>query len=144
MKTLALPVALALGLGACRPEAAAPTERTAPAVATGTSVVGTWQLVALQCFCPANHPVPNQRLMLDSARRFQFFANGKLVASGTYGLGTGSACSGAASADALLRLTPTSADAFAPHGNYALRGDTLVIDQCLAADGSRYTFQRQR
>jgi hypothetical protein len=144
MRTLALSIALALPLGACHRETATPTEGTATDVAASTSVVGTWQLVALQCFCPANRTVPNQRLALDSARRFQFFDNDKLVAAGTYTLGTGSACSGAASTDALLRVTPTTPNAFAPHGNYTLRGDTLIIDQCLAADGPRYTFRRRR
>jgi len=141
MKTLASCLLLALALGACHREAARPAEATPPAAST--SVVGTWQLVALQCFCPANRTVPNQRLTLDSTRHFQYFTDGKLAATGTYALGTGSACSSAASPDALLQVTPATAGTYAPHGNYTLRGDSLIIDQCLAADGPRYTFRRQ-
>lgn len=144
MKLPILPLALALALGACHRETARPTETEPTFAGVGTSVVGTWQLVALQCFCPANSAVPNQRLTLDSARQFRYFVDDKLAAAGTYALGTGSACSAAASAEPLLQATPATAGAYAPHGNYTLRGDTLIIDQCLAADGPRYTFRRQR
>lgn len=144
MKTVAPLLALALALGACHYEAVPPAATAEAPAAPGTSVVGTWRLVALQCFCPANNTVPNQRLLLDSARRFQYFVRDKLAAAGTYTLGTGSACSAAASAEPLLQVTLAAPNTYAPHGNYTLRGDTLIIDQCLAADGPRYTFRRQR
>ncbi|NML65079.1 hypothetical protein HHL22_07655 [Hymenobacter sp. RP-2-7] len=144
MKILAPSLVLALALGACHREAVPPATTAEADVAAGTSVVGTWRLVALQCFCPATNTVPNQRLLLDSARHFQYLVNDKLAAAGTYALGTGSACSAAASAEPLLQVAPATPNAYAPHGNYTLRGDTLIIDQCLAADGPRYTFRRQR
>jgi len=106
--------------------------------------VGTWQLVALDCNCLPGSKLPNQRLTLASSQQLQFYDGNKLTAEGTYTLATGSACSGGTSAEPLLSVTLSTPAAYAPHGNYTQRGDTLVIDQCLAADGPRYTFRRQR
>lgn len=140
MKTLACPLLLGLALGACHHQ---PTEPVAE-VAAPASVVGTWQLVGRDCNCPPGTKLPNQRLTLASSRQLRFYAANKLAAEGTYALATGSACGGGTSTAPLLRVALTTPNADAPHGNYTLRGDTLIIDQCLAADGPRYTFQRQR
>lgn len=139
MKLLAGLLLLGLGLEGCGQHPTAPAAE-APAPAT---VVGTWQLTRLETG-RANNPLPNQRLTLTSTQQLQFYTDGKLTAEGTYTLATGSACSAAASPDPLLRVALSTPNAYAPHGNYTLRGDTLIIDQCLAADGPRYTFQRQR
>lgn len=139
MKPLAYLFVLGLGLGSCGQHAAS-TSADAPAPA---SVVGTWQLSRLETG-RAGNPLPNQRLTLTANQQLQFYDGGKLAAEGTYTLATGSACNGGTSSDPLLRVALTTPNAYAPHGNYTLRGDTLVIDQCLAADGPRYTFRRQQ
>ena len=144
MKPLACLLLLGLGLGSCSQQSASPLADAPMAdAAKSTSVVGTWQLTRLETG-RAGNSLPNQRLTLTSNQQLQFYDNDKLAAEGTYTLGTGSACSAAASPDPLLRVALSTPAAYAPHGNYTLRGDTLVIDQCLAADGPRYTFQRQR
>lgn len=141
MKPIVCLLLLGLGLGSCSQQSA-PATPTAKALAPA-SVVGTWQLTRLETG-RAGNPLPDQRLTLTSNQQLQFYTDGKLAAEGTYTLATGSACSAAASPDPLLRVALSTPAAYAPHGNYTLRGDTLVIDQCLAADGPRYTFQRQR
>ena len=130
----------ATGLAGCQRAA----ETTAPGPASD-SVVGTWQLTQLQSARPATGAVPKQELTLAANQRFQFFDNGQLISEGSYVLGTGSACSQAASAEPLLTLTVATPGTYAPTGNYTLTGGTtLVIDGCLAADGPRYTFKRVR
>lgn len=143
MKSFPYLFLLGCSLAGCGQQTTSPTPEAAASAATATSLVGTWQLTRLESSVPATGAVPNQRLTLDSTRHFQFYDGGKLLSAGTYSLGTGSACSAAASPEALLKVSLTTPNAYAPHGNYTLTGNTLVIDGCLAADGPRYTFQRQ-
>lgn len=131
---------LLLSLAACSRQSASPAAE-APA-ATG-SVVGTWQLTRLET-SRTGSALPSQHLTLTADQKFQFYQDGKLLAEGTYTLGTGSACGGGTGADPLLSVSITTPNAYAPAGNYTLANNTLVIDQCLAADGPRYTFERQR
>lgn len=133
MKKLLYPLLLA-GLAGCRHDA----DPTA-----SDSLVGSWRLTNLQCYCPAGW-LPDETLIFDASQHFQLFVGGKLTAEGRYTAGTGSACSKAATTEPLLTLTPATAGTAVPSGNYTLNGGTtLVIDQCLAADGPRYTFKRQ-
>jgi len=130
---LVLLVLLATGAAGC--------QRTATQ-APGTSLVGTWKLTAYQCHCPPNQPVPDESVTLDAGQHFKLYRNKALAAEGTYTIGEGASCGGGAS-EPIITLTPASTDAYAPHGAYTLEGSTLVIDQCSAADGPKYTYTRQ-
>ena len=125
---------LAAGASSC--------QRTAQSQAPGTSLVGTWRLTAYQCHCPPNQPVPDESVTLDASRHFKLYRNKALAAEGTYTTGEGVSCGGGSN-EPIITLTPASADAYAPKGAYTLTGNTLVIDQCSAADGPKYTFTRQ-
>lgn len=132
------PIAIALlatSAGGCQRAA---TQAQAP----GTTLVGTWKLTAYQCHCPPNQPVPDESVTFEAGQRFKLYRNKALAAEGTYTTGEGVSCGGGAS-EPIITLTPASADAYAPHGAYTLEGSTLVIDQCSAADGPKYTYTRQ-
>jgi hypothetical protein len=126
--------------------AATSCQRTPPTAAaapgTGTTLVGTWRLSAYQCHCPPNQPVPDEVLTLDTNQHFRLMRDKALAAEGTYQTGTGTNCGGG-TPEPIITLTPTNADTYAPKGAYALDGSTLVIDQCSAADGPKYTYTRQ-
>jgi hypothetical protein len=119
-------------------------QRTPQAVAAapGTTLVGTWRLSDYQCHCPPGQPVPNEVLTLDASQHFRLLRDKKLAAEGTYATSTGISCGGG-TPEPIITLTPTDADAYAPKGAYTLEGSTLVIDQCSAADGPKYTYTRQ-
>lgn len=138
---------LLLGLAGCnQQQAVAPGQsEPAPTETATPTLTGTWQLTRLQTSIPqTGSKVPDQRLTFDAAQHFQFFGEGKLLSEGTYTLGTGSVCSAAASTEPLLTVNVATPNTYAPHGNYTLTSNTLVIDGCLAADGPRYTFERVR
>jgi hypothetical protein len=126
---------LAAGASSCQ-------RTTTQSQAPGTTLVGTWKLTAYQCHCPPNQPVPDESVTLDASQHFKLYRKGALAAEGTYTTGEGVSCGGGAS-EPIITLTPSSADAYAPHGAYTLQGSTLVIDQCSAADGPKYTYTRQ-
>ena len=104
--------------------------------------MGTWRLSAYQCHCPPNQPVPDEVLTLDANQHFRLLRDKKLAAEGTYRTGTGPNCGGGTD-EPIITLTPASADTYAPKGAYTLADNTLIIDQCSAADGPKYTYSRQ-
>jgi hypothetical protein len=108
----------------------------------GNTLVGTWRLTGYQCHCPPNQPVPDESVTFEAGQRFKLYRNKALAAEGTYTTGEGASCGGGAS-EPMITLTPTAADTYAPKGAYTMEGNTLVIDQCSAADGPKYTFTRQ-
>lgn len=114
----------------------------AATAASGTGLAGTWRLTDYQCHCPPGHPVPNELLTLDANQHFRLLRDNKLAAEGTYSTGKGISCGGG-TPEPILTLTPATADTYAPKGAYTLAGTTLVIDQCSAADGPKYTYTRQ-
>ena len=126
---------LAAGASGCQ-------RTTTQAQAPGTPLVGTWKLTAYQCHCPPNQPVPDESVTFDASQHFKLYRNKALAAEGTYATGEGVNCGGGTS-EPIITLTPTSADTYAPKGAYTLAGNSLVIDQCSAADGPKYTYTRQ-
>jgi len=106
------------------------------------SLEGTWRLTGYQCHCPPNQPVPDEVLTIEAGQRFRLVRNKALAAEGAYTTGQGVSCGGG-TPEPVITLTPTAADTYAPHGAYTLVGNTLVIDQCSAADGPKYTYTRQ-
>jgi len=135
---LALTLLTAGALGTTSCQRAVQTAAPEP----GTTLVGTWRLTGYQCHCPPGQPVPDEVLNIEANQHFRLMRNKALAAEGTYSLSTGISCGGG-TPEPLLTLTPTAADAYAPKGAYTLASDTLVIDQCSAADGPRYTYTRQ-
>jgi hypothetical protein len=131
------PFAIAL-LATC----ASSCQRTTQSLEPGTSLVGTWRLTAYQCHCPPNQPVPDESVTFEAGQHFRLYRKGALAAEGTYTTGQGVSCGGGAS-EPIITLTAASPDAYAPKGAYTLAGNTLVIDQCSAADGPKYTYTRQ-
>lgn len=125
---------LALGLAGC--------QRTPAIQEPGATLVGTWHLTDRQCNCPPGQALPDETLAFTDASHFQLSRGKQQVAAGTYAFSTGSACAGGAGTQALLTLA-AAAGTPVPSGAYTLQNGTLVIDQCLAADGSRYTYTRQ-
>lgn len=132
------PLTLALLAAATSGCQRAATQAQAPSA----TLVGTWKLTAYQCHCPPNQPIPDESVTFETGQRFKLYRNKALAAEGTYTTGEGVSCGGGAS-EPIITLTPASADAYAPHGAYSLQGSTLVIDQCSAADGPKYTYIRQ-
>ena len=123
--------------------ALASCQRTADSPNPETTLVGSWRLTGYLCNCPPGTPVPDEAVTFDNSRHFKYFRQQKLAAEGSYALGTGAACTTGPGPEPLLTLTPTVASAYAPKGTYTLQGNTLVIDQCSAADGPKYTYTRQ-
>lgn len=117
-------------------------QRAATTASPATTLQGTWRLTGYQCHCPPGQPVPDESLTLEAGQHFKLYRNQALAAEGTYTTGEGASCGGGTPGP-LITLTPASADAYAPHGAYTLAGNTLVIDQCSAADGPKYTYTRQ-
>ena len=117
-------------------------QRTPQATEPSTTLMGTWKLTAYQCHCPPNQPVPDESVTFEAGQHFKLYRKGALAAEGSYTTGEGVSCGGGAS-EPVITLTPASADAYAPKGAYTLAGNTLVIDQCSAADGPKYTYTRQ-
>ncbi len=113
-----------------------------PAPALSDDLAGSWRLTTLQCYCPASQPLPNEVLKLDASQHFQLFRNGTLAAEGTYATGQGPSCS-ASNIVPVITLTASSSTVYVPKGAYTVENNVLVIDQCSAADGPRYTYQRQ-
>jgi len=113
-----------------------------PAPALSDELAGNWRLTNVQCYCPAGQPVPNEVLKLDASQHFQLFRNGTLAAEGTYATGQGTSCS-ASNLVPVITLTASSATVYVPKGAYTVADNVLVIDQCSAADGPKYTYQRQ-
>jgi hypothetical protein len=108
------------------------------------TLLGDWRLTAYQCNCPAGQPVPNETVMFDVNQHFRLFRNGKLAAEGTYTTGKGSSCTSSTDGtEDIITLTAPSFATYLPKGAYALQGQTLIIDQCSAADGPKYTYTRQ-
>jgi hypothetical protein len=106
------------------------------------TLVGTWHLTGYQCHCPPNQPVPDESLTFEADQHFKLYRNQALAVEGTYTTGQGASCAGG-TPEPIITLTPTAASTYAPKGAYTLEGTTLVIDQCSAADGPRYTYTRQ-
>lgn len=125
---------LASCLAGCRHDSDSP--------APSGELAGIWRLTNLQCFCPAGQPLPDEVLTLDASRHFQLFRNGTLAAAGSYATSQGPSCSASDSVP-LLTLTATAPNAYVPKGAYVIQNNTLIIDQCSAADGPKYTYQRQ-
>jgi hypothetical protein len=117
-------------------------QRTATSTSPTTTLEGTWRLTGYQCHCPPSQPVPDEVLTIAAGQRFRLVRDKALAAEGTYTTGQAVSCGGG-TPEPVITLTPTAADAYAPHGAYTLAGNTLVIDQCSAADGPKYTYTRQ-
>jgi hypothetical protein len=127
---------LATGLAGCQRTASSPEPEP------GTTLVGSWRLTAYLCNCPPNQPVPDESVTFDASQHFKLYRNKALAVEGTYATSQGSNCGGGTS-EPLITLTASTPNAYAPKGAYTLAGNTLVIDQCSAADGPRYTYTRQ-
>jgi hypothetical protein len=134
LPALALLASTALATTSC--------QRAATATSPSNTLEGTWRLTGYQCHCPPGQPVPDESLTIEAGRRFKLYRKQALAAEGTYTTGEGVSCGGG-TPEPIITLTPASADAYAPHGAYTLAGNTLVIDQCSAADGPKYTYTRQ-
>ncbi|MDO7887896.1 hypothetical protein [Hymenobacter cheonanensis] len=106
-----------------------------------STLLGSWRLTGYQCHCPPNQPVPDESVTFGAGQHFKLYRNQALAAEGTYTTGQGASCGG--TPEPIITLTPTAASTYAPKGAYTLEGNTLVIDQCSAADGPRYTYTRQ-
>jgi len=118
------------------------TAASTAAGAPATTLAGTWRLSDYQCHCPPGHPIPDEVLTLDASQHFRLMRDKKLAAEGTYATSTGVSCGGG-TLEPIITLTPKDADTYVPKGAYTLEGSTLVIDQCSAADGPKYTYTRQ-
>jgi hypothetical protein len=116
----------------------------ADTVPLSDDLAGTWRLTDMQCFCPAGQQVKDEVITFDAAQRFQLSRDGQLAAEGTYALSQGSACTGGSGTQALLKLTASATTTYVPSGAYSIQNNTLVIDQCSAADGPKYTYRREK
>lgn len=130
-----LPLLLSAGLASC--------QRTPDSPHAAATLAGSWRLTGYVCNCPPNTPVPDETVTFDNNQHFKYFRQQQLAAEGTYALSTGAACNTGPGTEPMLTLTPTAPNTYAPHGTYTLTASTLVIDQCSAADGPKYTFTRQ-
>ncbi|AMR26808.1 hypothetical protein A0257_06575 [Hymenobacter psoromatis] len=133
-KLLYTSLLLAASLSGCRHDSDSP--------APSDELAGTWRLTNVQCYCPAGQPVPNEVLTLDAGQHFQLFRNGALAAEGSYATSQGPSCSASVSVP-LITLTASVPSVYVPKGAYSIQNNMLVIDQCSAADGPKYTYQRQ-
>ncbi|MDJ0364163.1 hypothetical protein QMK33_03290 [Hymenobacter sp. H14-R3] len=129
---------LVTGLAGCQRTASSPE----PEAAQGTTLVGSWRVTAYQCNCPPNYPLPNESVTFDASQHFKLYRNKVLAAEGTYATGQGSNCGGGTS-EPIITLTASTPNTYVPEGAYTLTSNTLVIDQCSAADGPKYTYTRQ-
>jgi hypothetical protein len=134
MKNLLPLVLLTASLAGCQRGATSPNPET--------TLVGTWRLTGYQCHCPPNQPVPDESVTFDASQHFKLYRRQALAAEGTYTTGQGISCGGG-TPEPIITLTPAAADTYAPKGAYTLAGNTLVIDQCSAADGPKCTYTRQ-
>jgi hypothetical protein len=134
MKTHCLLLLLAASFASCQRGTTSPNPEN--------TLVGSWRLTAYLCNCPPGTPVPNETVTFDNNQHFTYFRNQAIAAQGTYTTGQGTNCGGG-TAEPIITLTPTAASTYVPKGAYTLEGNTLVIDQCSAADGPRYTYTRQ-
>jgi hypothetical protein len=114
-------------------------EQAAPKAACADTVVGTWYLTKQQCSCPPA-PKPDETIIFTASQEYSVYRNGQLSAQGTYAITQGQVC-GAGPVVPFLKFTPATAGAYAPDGAYKVQNCTLVIDQCLAADGLVLTYQ---
>ncbi|MGI4734494.1 MAG: hypothetical protein ACRYG7_04875 [Janthinobacterium lividum] len=135
-KLLYLSAFAAASLTSCRHDS------DSPMPALSDELAGSWRLTNVQCYCPPGQPVPNEVLKLDTGQHFQLFRNGTLVAEGTYATGQGINCS-ASNTVPVITLTTASSTVYVPKGAYTVENNVLTIDQCSAADGPKYTYQRQ-
>lgn len=136
LQKAAYAVLLTAGLASCKHDA--------DTVPLSDELAGTWRLTDVQCFCPAGQPVPDEVLTLETGQRFQLTRKGQLAAEGTYALSQGSACNTGSGTEALLKLTTSAANTSVPSGAYSIKNNMLVIDQCSAADGPKYTYRREK
>ncbi|GAA4373450.1 hypothetical protein [Hymenobacter koreensis] len=102
-----------------------------------SGVAGYWTVTKLECYCPANAPVPNEALELDAAGNATRYLNGQVVQTGTYELSTG-----AAACETNAPVITFSWTSLTPGATYTLSGDVLVIDYGLCFDAPRYTYSR--
>lgn len=133
MKKYVACLLLTASLASCKPEA--------DAVSVSDSVVGTWRLTNMACFCAYN-PKVVELLTLGSNQQFQLVRDGQLAAQGTYRITTGAACANGP-AMPYLQLTVATPGTYAPYGVYKVQNNTLTIERCVALDGPSYTYQRQ-
>jgi len=138
LSALALLATGALGTTGCQRAA----QSAAPEAKASAALEGTWRLTGYQCHCPPGQPVPDEVLTIEAGQRFRLVRNQVLAAEGAYTTGQGISCGGG-TPEPIITLTPTAADTYAPKGAYTLEGNTLIIDQCSAADGPKYTYTRQ-
>ena len=105
------------------------------------SVVGTWRLTNMACFC-AYDPKVVEILTLDGNQQFRLVRDGQLAAQGTYLVTTGAGCANGPVVP-YLQLTVATPGTYAPYGTYTVQHNTLTIERCVALDGPSYTYQRQ-
>jgi hypothetical protein len=135
LNSILLGALLAVTVASCKLQAGQAMPET-PCVDT---LVGTWHLTDRECSCPPG-PTPDETIILTASHEYSVYRNGQLSAQGTYAVTQGQVC-GAGPMVPFLKFTPAAPGAYAPDGAYKLQNCTLVIDQCLAADGSVLTYK---
>jgi hypothetical protein len=127
--------AFLLAAAGCQPIA----KQAAPKTACADILVGTWHLTHRECSCPPG-PIPDETIIFTASQEYSVYRNGQLSAQGTYAVTQGQVC-GAGPMVPFLKFTSATPGAYAPDGAYQLQNCSLVIDQCLAADGSVLTYR---
>ena len=114
-------------------------QKADPVATCADTIVGTWYMTTRECSCPPA-PKPDETIILTADQKYSVYRGGQLSAQGTYAVTQGQVC-GAGPMVPFLKFTPATPGAYAPDGAYKLQNCSLVIDQCLAADGSVLTYQ---
>ncbi|RZK34585.1 MAG: hypothetical protein EOO57_10815 [Hymenobacter sp.] len=105
------------------------------------SVVGSWRLTKMPCFC-AFDPKVVEVLTLDGNQQFRLVRDGVLASQGSYAVTQGAACNSGPLAP-YLKLTVATPNTYAPNGEYTVQNNTLTITGCVALDGPAYVYERQ-
>jgi hypothetical protein len=104
------------------------------------TLVGTWKLTKQDRFGPPK-PTPNETVVFTDSN-FAFYTDGQLKSSGTYALGTATPCGSTPIPG--LTFTPTGTNPEPRSIAYTLEGNQLVLDQGIACDAPRDTYERLR
>ena len=108
---------------------------------SGTGLVGTWQLVKLECECFPG--LPNETAVFTDST-FSVSNNGQLTAQGTYAhVSSITTCGVSNSTTPGLRFTEKLTTPFFKHdAQVSVQGNTLVLDYGLPCDAPRKTYRR--
>jgi hypothetical protein len=104
------------------------------------SLIGTWKLTKQDRFGPPK-PTPNETVVFTDSN-FAFYTDGQLKSSGTYAPGTATPCGSTPIPG--LTFTPTGTNPEPRSTAYTLEGNQLVLDQGIACDAPRDTYERLR